>query len=394
MQKDNNILFIIPPYLPFDEYQPKEVGQKLPVLTPPYGVLSLISYINQNKDYNIEILDLNYEIIQNQIDNEDKVKKIILEKIVSFNPFFIGISALFNTSFPHLKYICPLIKQIDNSIISMVGGGLATNLYIDLFNGIPEIDICCYGEGELPLKKLLEEISLDKQPFEISRALITKESLQLNIQPEYDFIYNLDEIPIIDFSYIDLNKYNGRSYINKDSNNVEVSIHSSRGCPYNCCYCSNYIVHGKKIRTMSNEMFLNTVHYYIDNYKIHTLMIEDDHFLANKERAIYLLNELSKLNINIEFPNGIAVFKIDDDIAEALNNAGVKVLPLAIESGCEYVLHKIINKPLKKEQIYKAVKCLRKYDIKLHAFIVIGFPNEFDSHREETLDMLVELGLD
>ena len=57
------ILFIIPPYLPFNEYKPSKVGQKLPTLTPPYGVLSIISYINQNKEYDIEILDLNYEII-------------------------------------------------------------------------------------------------------------------------------------------------------------------------------------------------------------------------------------------------------------------------------------------------------------------------------------------
>jgi len=153
MQKDNNILFIIPPYLPFDEYQPKEVGQKLPTLTPPYGVLSLISYVNQDKKYNVEIIDLNYEIIKNQIDDEEKIKKLIAEKIKTFNPFFIGISALFNTSFPHLKYICPLIKQINDHNLLMVGGGLATNLYKDLFKEIPEIDICCFGEGELPLKK-------------------------------------------------------------------------------------------------------------------------------------------------------------------------------------------------------------------------------------------------
>lgn len=394
---NNKILFIIPPYLPFDEYTPSKVGQKLPTLTPPYGVLSIIAYINQNKEYNIEILDLNYEIIN--ISNleinkyQECIINIITVKLNSFTPKYICISALFNTSFPHLQYLCPIIKKTLLESILIIGGGLATNLYNDLFIEIPCIDIQCYGEGELPFKKLLNE-KTNKQPYEISKSLITKKSLELKIKPEYDFIYNLDDIPIIDFTYINLKKYNGRSYVDKDSNKIEVSIHTSRGCPYNCCYCSNYIVHGKKIRIMSNERFLETIKYYIDEYKMDTLLIEDDHFLANKERALYLLEEIRKLNINIEFPNGIAVFKIDEEIAKALADTKVKLLPLAIESGSEYVLHKIINKPLKKEQIYKAIKLLKQYDIRLHAFIVIGFPNEYDEHRQETLQLLLDTEID
>ena len=359
--------------------------------------MSIISYINQNKAYDIEILDLNYEII-NTLDlnikkYQDYITEILILKLTSFNPKYVCISALFNTSFPHMEYICPLIKQINRKNVLIVGGGLATNLYEDLFKEIPCIDICCYGEGELPFKKLLDDKD-NKQIHEISKSLITKKSLELNIKPEYDFIYNLDDIPIIDFTYIDLKKYNGRSYVDKDSNKVEVSIHTSRGCPFNCCYCSNYIVHGKKVRIMSNERFLETIKFYIDEYKMDTLLIEDDHFLANKERALYLLEEIRKLNINIEFPNGIAVFKIDEEIAKALADTKVKLLPLAIESGSEYVLHKIINKPLKKEQIYKTVKLLKQYDIRLHAFIVIGFPNEYEKHRKETLDLLLDIGID
>jgi radical SAM superfamily enzyme YgiQ (UPF0313 family) len=397
MPASNKILFIIPPYLPFDEYAPSKVGQKLPTLTPPYGVLSIISYINQNKEYDIEILDLNYEIISNNLSAEEC--QAILEKILSvklriFNPKYVCISALFNTSFPHMKYICPLVKDILSDSILIVGGGLATNLYQDVYNEIPCIDLLCYGEGELPFKKLLDQLPQGKQPHEISLSWISDKSLQMQIKPEYDFINDLDDIPIIDFNYIDLKRYNGRSYVDKDSKKIEVSIHTSRGCPFSCIYCSNYMVHGKKIRVMSNERFLETVKFYIDNYNMDTLLIEDDHFLANKERALYLLEEIRKLNINIEFPNGIAVFKIDEEIAKALADTKVKVLPLAIESGSEYVLHKIINKPLKKEQIYKAIKCLKQYDIRLHAFIVIGFPDEFNKHRQETLDLLLETEID
>jgi radical SAM superfamily enzyme YgiQ (UPF0313 family) len=387
LKSKEKILFIIPPYLPFDEYHPKKAGIKIPTLTPPYGVLSIISYINQNNEYDIEIFDMN-EILIDYKGNTHKELLIsyINNKINSFK--YICISALFNTCFPHLKYICKRIKEVHPLSILLIGGGLATNLYKDLVCEIPEIDALCYGEGEIPFKKLLNN---KKSP-----AWITKESLEAGIMPEYEFIEDLDDIPIVDFSYIPLKKYNGRSYIDKnlDDGKIEVSIHTSRGCPFNCCFCSNGTVHGKKVRKMSEERVLDTIQWYIDDYNMDILMIEDDHFLSNKKRALFLLDKIKKFNISVEFPNGLAVYQIDEDIAKALSECNVKVIPLAIESGSEHVLKNIIKKPLKKEQIFKAVNILRKYDIKLHAFVIIGFPGELDKHREETLELLINLDID
>jgi radical SAM superfamily enzyme YgiQ (UPF0313 family) len=386
----NKILFIIPPYLPFDEYRPKRAGLKLPTLTPPYGVLSIISYINVEKQHDIKIFDINDLLINTQgIDSQigiiDTLKKILND----FQPNCIGISALFNTCFPHLKYLAHFCKRIIPHCLLIVGGGLATNLYQDLFDEVPEIDLVCYGEGEIPFKKLLETNSIN------SRAWITRDTIKNGILPQYDFIENLDEIPIVDFNYIDLKRYNGRSYIDKDlSNKIEVSIHTSRGCPYSCVYCSNGTVHGKQIRKMSAQRVIETVKHYIDEYKLDILLIEDDHFLANKDRALYLLSEFKNLDINIEFPNGIAVFQIDEEIAFALSQCKIRVLPLAIESGSDRVLKEIINKPLCREQIFSAVKILKKYNIRLHAFIIIGFPFETDEDRKQSLNLLIETGID
>ena len=77
---------------------------------------------------------------------------------------------------------------------------------------------------------------------------------------------------------------------------------------------------------------------------------------------LHLLKEIAKYNINVEFPNGVAVYQIDDDIAKAFYTCHVKVIPLAIESGSEYVLKKIINKPLNRKQIFKAVCLFYSYN--------------------------------
>lgn len=359
------ILFIIPPC--FDNV----------ISTPHYGILSLISYINKDHKYDVRIIDLN---------------KTSLNIDDNFKPDYVGISALFDSNFPHLKHIISTIKEFYPESILFVGGGFATSMYNMLMEEIPEIDYICYGEGEIPLKELLEGNMS-------SPAWISKDSIKNNIIPKHNFIKNLDEIPIIDFSYINIKDYNNRSPTLIDTGNkkkddkVEINIHTSRGCPFNCIFCSNSNIHGKKIRYMSNDKVRETIKYYIDNYNMNVLLIEDDNFLFKKERALEILRIIKDFNIRVEFPNGVAVNKIDDDISKAFYDAGVRVITLAVESGSDYIL-KIIQKPLKKEQIPKAVESLKKYGIRVHVFVIIGFPNEFDKHRKETYNMLLELEVD
>ena len=402
------ILFIIPPFSAFEEYNPKNPTSRMPNLAAPYGILSLISYINKGqKKYDAQIIDCNQIILNNRqaLKNKKVFKKIIIEnirsKITSYKPNYIGISALFSTNFSHLKYIVPAIKSFYPECVLIVGGGLATNMYTTLLEKMPGIDALCYGEGEIPLIKLLK--SKKKSDLSsISPAWITKKSIKKHKLPQTEFINNLDEIPIIEFKHIDFKKYNNRSPAlidafdsNKSSSSkIEMSIHTSRGCPFNCVFCSNGKIHGKKIRYMSTDLVKKTIKKYVSHYGMNVLLIEDDNFLFNKDRVLEILKTIKDLNIKVEFPNGVAVNRIDDDIAQAFSETGVEVVPLAIESGSDYVLQQIIQKPFKKIQIFKAVKSLRKYNIRIHAFIVIGFPNEFDNHRKETFDMLLKLKLD
>lgn len=375
-----NILFIIPPYLPFEGYDSKNEDFKMPNFTAPYGILSMISYLKN--EHNIKIIDFNYILLSVKRHFKRFIINNIEKEINNFKPDFIGISALFDSNFSHLKYIIPAIKQFYPQGKIIVGGGFATSMYNLLLEELP-IDIVCYGEGEIPLKKLLEGKS--------SPALITKENL--DVIPRSDFIDDLDEIPILDFSYVDIKQYNNRSPLMTGQNKTEMNIHTSRGCPYNCIFCANGKIHGKRIRYMSIEMVRKTIKHYIDNYNMNVLLIEDDNFLVNKERALKILRMIKEFNIRVVFPNGLSVSGINDDISKAFKEAGVDVVSLAIESGSEHVL-KIMQKPLKKEQIPKAVNSLKKFGIRVHAFIIIGIPNEFDEHRKETLDMLINLDID
>lgn len=401
---ERKMLFIIPPFFNINDYISNEVKSSLPVLEIPYGVLSISSYVKKHSGFkiDIEIVDLNLEIYKicsenKELDVESLITEIIGKSILRFKPQIVGISALFNTCYSYLELISNTIKQNDKSIISIIGGGLATNLYENILENFPVIDAVSYGEGEIPICELLSANDMNEYLREgLSEAWITRETLKNKVKPKNIVVKNLDEIPFFDYSLINLEMYRGREIdkVNGEIGLKQLPIHTSRGCPFNCIFCASSSVHGKKVRFMSVGKVIEEVEKMIKLYNIKVLAIEDDHFLVDKERAKAILTKLKEFNIRIEFPNATAVYSIDDEISNLLKEAGTTTISLAVESGSDYVLRDIINKPLKTSMVKGAVDSLRKSGINVHANFIIGFPGELEEHRDETIKLIQSVGLD
>ncbi|MCP9440092.1 MAG: radical SAM protein, partial [Nitrospira sp.] len=114
----------------------------------------------------------------------------------------------------------------------------------------------------------------------------------------------------------------------------------------------------------------------------------------DKVRAKQVLRELIDLGVRVEFPNGVAVYAIDEEVASLFRQAGVSTVALAVESGSDYVLHRIIKKPLKTSLVNGKVELLRQYGVQSHVFIVLGLPGETDEYRRQTLELLLDVGFD
>ena len=385
--KDKNILFIIPPYFNIDYYRSGETNYTLPAFTVPYGLLSMEAYIRKHAACNVkmEILDLNLEvfkIIDDMCNIHDDLFEILAKKLEDKTDI-VGISAIFNSAYNYIGDIVSIVKKAVNPPMCLLGGGLATNLYTKILNTFLGIDGICFAEGEIPMVDLINA----KDPYEVLSdhpSWITAESITTGRAPVSSFVKNLDDIPIFTYDSICLDDYNTRSLDKKHNTETtkrELSIHTSRGCPFDCIYCANASSHGKKIRFMSVERVIAEVDDMIEKYGMNVLLVEDDHFLANKERTVKILKALGQRNIRIEFPNGLAVYKIDEEIGELLKFAGATTVQLAVESGSDYVLNQIIKKPHKSSQVKSAADILKKNDIIVHAFIVIGLPGEMEIGR-------------
>jgi len=388
-----NILFVIPVNT---TALMRKNSREQQLNTVPYGVLSIASYVRQKalREVNISVLDFNI-FDYDDMEISSKLKAVMRE----IRPDIFGISAMFNSSINYLDSFSQIAHQENPKCLVVVGGIVATNLYEFILKQYRHVNAACYGEGELPFLGLVN--AGDPVTFlDNDTAWITRTSLSTGQKPEATPINNLDEIPLINYEFVPIKMYGERmksKALGKPSQpgeNITLPIHTTRGCPFNCIFCCAGKNHGKKVRYMSAQRVLSDVKEMIQKYNMTKLSIDDDQFLINRGRAAEVLKGLSELDISVELASGISVAFIDDEIAGLLKKAGVETVNLAIESGSRYILEEIIEKPLRIEQIEPAVRILRKHNLFVHGFFIIGFPGERERDRNDTLRLIKEVGFD
>ncbi len=397
------ILFIIPPYFNIDDYLPgNNRSSVMPPFTIPYGILSLQAYMKAHctTPVEIEIMDLNLPMRQAVEANDTEgllshFDDMIAERVREFRPTIAGISALFNISFRYIGDVARVVRHNAPDALIVAGGGLPSAAYQQVLEMCPAVDAICKGEGEIPLCDLVDAEDRSEL-LERHASWITRMGVTAGKIPGHTFVQNLDDIPMLEYGALNLDNYNSRSIDKRYTGEKkrEMAIHTSRGCPFKCVFCSNPSLHGHDVRAMSVERVASEVRRMKEEYGMTVLLIEDDHFFYDKARAKAVLRALVEMNVRIEFPNGVAVYAIDDEVSELFSKAGVSTVALAVESGSDYVLNKIIKKPLKTIMVKDKVKMLRAHGVQSHVFIVLGLPGELDEHRQQTLDLLLDVGFD
>jgi anaerobic magnesium-protoporphyrin IX monomethyl ester cyclase len=364
--------------------------------TIPYGVLSIATYINAYSKTNakIKILDLN--VVPYNGYSKEQLLQSTAEEIKRFAPDIIGISAMYNHMYGYVTMLSGIIKDVNRNIVVVAGGCCIMAYYDKLLSECEALDAICYSEGEIPILDLLEACDV-RETLERHPAWLTRKGLKNGKQPRAVFVDNLDDIPPIDFDLININLYGThRSSFRPEKKEREIClpITTTRGCPYNCVFCIAGALHGKKVRKMSAKRVVSDVQGLISKYGINVLSIEDDQFLIDRERSKQILEGLSELNISLIADSGFTVTLLDDEIARLLKRAGLQTATLAIESGSNYILHEIIDKPLKLENVPPVVESIRNSGLYCHSFLVVGFPGEKEHHRQETIDFIKRVGID
>lgn len=164
-------------------------------------------------------------------------------------------------------------------------------------------------------------------------------------------------------------------------------IQLSRGCPYDCSFCSVKLISTTRVRFKGLERGLDEIELACARlHKIRSIRIVDDcpTFQPARFKAFlkgYLQRGIRKpLHIDNLRADGV-----DNEMLDLIASIGVDHLCIGVESGNPEVFD-LINKGEKMEDIIQAARLIKRHGIRLYLCFVIGLPgatasSEMDSIR-------------
>lgn len=332
---------------------------------PSLGIAYITSLLNENNHEAI-IYEGNNRTVEDIVAFAEKIK-----------PDIVGISMLTTKRMACLAAAKKIKNQLKIPII--VGGPHATLMPKQLMDNYPFIDYVVRGEGEYICLNLLNALEKNKKSsLKEIKGLSFRENQKVIHNPQAELIEDLDKLPFPEHKFFDLKSYSKLAHHPKELLNFpHCNIISSRGCPYNCTFCSSSNLWGRRIRFRDPKSVVEEAEKLYKEHNVRYIMFMDDHFTANKKRTIEICKLLIKkgLHKKIKWQCHSEVNVIDEEILSWMKKAGCYMIEYGVEDTSPEGI-RFHKKAHNMKHVFNAFKLTKEAGIKTLSFFIIGGDHE------------------
>ena len=302
------------------------------------------------------------------------------------DPVVVGVTATTATIKNALKYVKAIKGRLPNTL-TVMGGPHPTFTPEGTLKAEDALDVVVVGEGEETLTEVAEEYKKNEfKNFSNVKGIVYRDNGKISITPPRPLIKDLDNLPFPARHLIPFKEY-------KTSQSQAGGMITSRGCVFNCNYCSSSLIMGKKFRSRSPENVVDELEELVYKYGVNDIAFLDDIFMLNKRRARAVADEIKNRGIDISFVTSSRVDTVNQELLECLKRAGMSTLYCGIESGSQRVLD-LMGKGITLKQAEDAIKAAKNVDINVLGSFILGYPGETAQEMDQTIDFSIKLDPD
>lgn len=309
-------------------------------------------------------------------DVEEKVKELIQDLKP---PYIFGFSVLTASIKPAIETSRKLKETYPDSYI--VFGGVHPTMLPEESLSFDHVDLVIKGEAEQPLVDLYHCIKQGNDYTSVEN---------LSYKKNGEIINN----PI---SYIvkDLDEYKWPYHLYKDKRYDLGFMMSSRGCPYQCIFCSIQATPGgRRYRYRSEDNIVEELTYMNEELGLTQVIMLDDIFTVNKKRQ-YRLTKMIKekgLHEKMTFTFQGRGDHLTTELAEELYSAGFRVCLFGIETASEEIMS-TIKKGETVAELEQGITIAKKAGMHVAGTYIFGLPGETHEDRLDCIRASERMGL-
>lgn len=352
----------------------------------PLNLLYLASGLAQKaSDVSVTILDSTYEYFALEMTGLPvwKAQRECIKKIwADRGPFdLVGISGLcdnFHLTIQAAEYIKSKFR-----VPVVIGGPHATFIAKDILKSFPYVDFVIRHEGVYPLTRLIDVVQ-DKLPAgdvpgltyrSVSGRVVengcdSDASCLLDITPDYDLL------PLK--KYLEMNP------------EMFIPVLAGMGCPYSCSYCTTSLMWHRKYRVLPPADIAATVAALKDKFPSAQYLFVHDNLLMDRKFSLGLCAEMKKTGVAWRCSSRLEHLAGADPLIDALAASGCKGVFVGIETVSDK-MQRIIGKNIDAASALPLTRKLLARDIAVVFAFILGFPEENDGDRDQTLRLAFAL---
>jgi radical SAM superfamily enzyme YgiQ (UPF0313 family) len=344
-----------------------EIIEKNSVL-PPYSLLQIASLLRKN-GHEVCLIDANgenidYSTLEKRI-SEKEYEALIFRFISATFDWDMKVAAISKKySGAHTIGICCTLVSFSETVL----------------NEVKDLDIYLRHQYEVVAPEIIEKLS-GRDDLSVVAGITYRQEGKIKINRDADPIKNYDDVPLPAY---DLLKSFDLYYADTKHGQPFTIMYTSKGCSYNCIYCT---MANSKWKPRSAESVMGELRYLKKNYNINTVMFFDETFTMDKKRVEKITQAMIDEKLNIKWYCNSRVDILDMDILERMKQAGCRAVCMGIESGSQKIIGGA-NKRISVDKSAQAIQMVKDVGIKAYCSFIMGLPGENATTVKETIEFI------
>ncbi len=336
----------------------------------------------ENQDCEIKILD---PIL------EGMSYSTYLDVLIREAPDVMGMSATSDTYFTAAKVIKEVKTRLPKTR-TILGGAHATLLGASLFDDLPELDILVCGEGDHAFPQIIETLKKGESLKGVPNTSF-RENGSVVCMKEKKIIQDLDSLPFPAFHLAEFDRYDYTYPVDGKGEVRAINLVTTRGCPFDCLFCSNTNLFERKVRYRSIENVIEEIKLRIEQYNIEFFWIQDDTFNLSSKRVFDFCDALEKENLEIHWSCIMRADNAKFEILSRMKEVGFVGGYFAIETVDDHLRQKILGKKLTQDHIMNTIDIYNKLNCWCGINFLVSIPDETKENMEDNISFIENLHL-